>query len=281
MPLQECNRIKRALGLPFVLLILGAGFLSAQVQRNPQELEGVGVTEKLGASIDLDLTFIADNGQRVSLRSYFEGKNRPVLLNMVYYTCPMLCNLVLNGQTAALRELSWTPGNEFEIITVSIDPTETFDLARKKKVVYLSSYERPAPGWHFLVDHQGNAQRLADQVGFNYKYDEFTKQYAHAAALMVLTPDGRVSRYVYGIKPRALDLRLALTEASEFKFFQTLDRLLLYCFHYDPDAKSYVPFAINLMKLAGGVTVLIMGCVLWVLFRRERRAASTETFART
>jgi protein SCO1/2 len=239
----------------------------------PAELAGVGIQEKLGAQIDLNLTFTAENGYQVPLKQFF-APGRPVLLNLVYYQCPMLCNLVLNAQTGTLREIPWTPGREFEIVTISIDPAETFDLAARKRQTYLAGYERPAPGWHFLADHQGNARKLADQVGFRYRWDAQTQQFAHAAAIMFLTPDGRVSRYLYGIRFPARDMRLALTEASQSKFGLSVDRLLLYCFHYDPQARSYVLAAANVMRAGGALTVVVLAFVLWRLWRFERRLAA-------
>lgn len=239
----------------------------------PKGLQGVGIDEKLGEKIDLDLTFIAENGYPVALREYF-GKGRPVILNLVYYDCPMLCNLILNGQTKTLREIPWTPGKEYEVVTISIDPTETFALAQKKKAVYLAGYGRPAPGWHFLADHQGNVKKLAEQVGFRYKYDEDRGQYAHTAVIMVLTEDGVVSRYLYGIQFKTRDVRLALTEASNGKVGTITDRVLLYCFHYDPEAKGYVLFAVNLMRAGGVAVMLVLGGVLAVFWRRERRRAA-------
>ncbi len=257
------------LALLFVLVGLAGGAQTGL----PEELEGVGIRERLGETIDLDLTFIAENGYPVALREYF-GKGRPVLLNLVYYSCPMLCTLVLNGQTAALREIPWTPGQEFEVVTISIDPTETFALAQKKKQLYLTSYDRPAPGWHFLVDHQGNVRKLAEQIGFDYRYDERRQQYAHAAAIMVLTDDGRVSRYLYGIKYRARDLRLALAEASGGKVGSTLDRVLLFCYHYDPAEKSYVLMATTIMRAGGVLVVILLGVVLFRFWRNERRRSA-------
>lgn len=251
------------LGLPAALPV------AAAEQALPRELEGVGIEEKLGAEVDLDLTFIGENGYPVALRDYF-GRGRPVILNLVYYNCPMLCNLVLNGQTTALRELPWTPGEEFEVVTISIDPTETFALAQKKKALYLTNYERPAPGWHFLTDHQGNVKRLAGQIGFNYKYDESQRQYAHAAAIMILTEKGVVSRYLYGIRFKLRDLRLALAEASDGRVGGISERVLLFCFHYDPSSKSYVPFATNIMRAGGVLVVLILSFFLLRLWRRER-----------
>jgi protein SCO1 len=258
-------------------VLVPALFLSAASadESLPRELEGVGITEKLGQPVDLDLTFIGEDGYPVALRSFFH-KGKPVLLNLVYYSCPMLCNLVLNGQTKALREIPWTPGDQFEVVTISIDPTENFGLARGKKIVYLSSYERPAPGWHFLVDEKGNVKKLAEQIGFNYRFDEQRQQYAHSAAIIVLTPDGRMSRYLYGIRYNPRDLRLALTEAAEGKFGLSVERLLLFCFHYDPQAKSYVLFATNFMRAGGALIVLVLGFVIYRFWRRERMMVSTN-----
>ena len=153
----------------------------------PPQLEGVGIDEHLGSSVDLNLMFTGEDGYPVRLGQYF-NQGRPVILNLVYYNCPMLCTLILNGQTEALRAIPWTPGKEYEVVTISIDPRESFDVAQKKKAVYMGSFERPAPGWHFLTDRDGNVKRLAKQVGFNYRYDPRIEQYAHAAAIMVLTP---------------------------------------------------------------------------------------------
>ncbi len=256
---------------PINRLIAVPALLSAALfaeQALPPELQGVGIDEKLGWPIDLNLTFIAENGYPIALKEFFH-KDRPVILNLVYYSCPMLCNLVLNGQTAALREIPWTPGKEFEVVTISIDPTETFNLAQQKRAVYLESYGRASTGWHFLTDRDGNAKRLAEQVGFHYRYDEKTSQFAHAAAIMVLTPEGKVSRYLYGIRFSPRDLRLALTEAAESKFGLS-DRLLLFCFHYDPQARGYVLFATNFMRAGGALTVLALGLALFRLWRRER-----------
>jgi protein SCO1/2 len=232
-------------------------------------MQGVGVDEKIGSHVDLDLTFTAENGYRVPLRSFFH-KDRPVVLNLVYYECPMLCNLVLNGEVASFRELAWTPGDQFEVVTISINPEEGFDLAQKKKSLYLTSYGRPAPGWHFLVDDQGHAKQLAEQAGFHYKYDERQKQYAHAAAIMLLTPDGKMSRYLYGIKFKARDLRLGLTEASAGRGGVSLQKVLLFCFHYDPKVGSYVLFATNFMRIGGALSAAVLGIALVRLWRKER-----------
>ncbi|MGC8792870.1 MAG: SCO family protein [Bryobacteraceae bacterium] len=255
-------------------LVLGA----AAESKLPPELEGVGIVEKIGRSVDLELQFVAENGRPVRLEQFFH-QGRPVILNLVYYSCPMLCNLLLNGQTDALREISGTPGKDFEIVTISIDPTESFDLARHKRAAYLASYGRPAPGWHFLVDYQGNVKKLAEQVGFYYRYDEQTRQYAHAAAIMLLTPEGKLARCLYGVRFKPRDLRLALAEAARHRGSFSVDRLLLYCFHYDPQARSYVLFASNFMRAGGALSVLVLAAVLVRLWKRERKAAVQEKVA--
>jgi protein SCO1 len=265
-------KLLRSISAVFALALLG-GSLRADTaeEMTPRELRDVGITEHLGGQIDLDLTFIAEDGYPHALREYFQ-KGRPVILNLVYYTCPMLCNLVLNGQVDGMRKLPWTPGKEFEVVTISIDPNDHFGLARDKKAAYLASYNREAPGWHFMADNGGNVAKLASQIGFGYKMDPLTNQYAHAAAIFVLTPDGKISRYLYGVKFKPLDLRLAITEAAEGKSGVT-DRILLYCFHYDPAARGYVPFARNLMRLGGLLAMLVLGFVLYRLWRGERRLA--------
>jgi protein SCO1/2 len=259
----------------FTLLAMAAmPVAEAREETLPSELQGVDVVEHIGDKVDLDLQFTAESGYQVPLRQYFT-KGKPVLLNFVYYKCPMLCNLVLNGQTAALRELAWTAGQEFEIVTISIAPEEQFNLARAKKKYYLETYgrEAAASGWHFLTDWQGNTRKLADQIGFKYRWDAKTEQWAHTAAIMLLTPDGRISRYLYGVRFKERDLRLGLTEASAGKLGTVGDKLLLFCFHYDPEARGYVPFARNIMKLGGGLMVLLMGTVIGFLFRRERHSS--------
>jgi len=254
-----------------LMLTLASSVGLAEDPKLPPALEGVGVVERLGRNVDLDLEFTAENGYQVPLKSFFH-QGKPVLLNLVYYTCPMLCNLVLNGQTQVLRDVPWNPGDDFEIVTISIDPSDTFAIAKKKKQAYLESYGKPTSGWHFLTDYKGNVKKLAEQVGFHYKYDERQGQFMHSAAIMFLTPDGRMSRYLYGIKFKTRDVRLALTEASEGKLGVTIDKILLFCYHYDPSSKSYVPFARNLMRTGGVLIVLIFGMILFRLFRAERQA---------
>lgn len=256
------------------LALGGVVFAESREEIKPKELDQVGVTEHLNQQVDLNLTFIAEDGYPHALKEYFHS-GRPVVLNLVYYTCKMLCNIVLNAQVQSLRKIDWTPGEEYEIVTVSIDPAENFQLAREKKASYLESYGRPAPGWHFLADNGGNVRQLARQVGFGYKFDEGTAQYAHPAVVFILTPEGKMSRYLYGVQFKPLDVRLALTEAAQGKFGVT-ERILLFCFHYDPAAKGYVPFAQNIMKSSGVFTILVMGFFLYRFWRRERIRAALD-----
>lgn len=247
----------------------------------PREMNGVGIEEQLGKTVDLDLTFVAEGGKVRKLGEYFSS-GRPVILNLVYYRCPMLCNLTLNAQVNVLKELAWSPGKEFDVVTISIDPTETSEMAEEKKSAYMSNFDRPVSGgWHFLVDHSGNVKKLAAQVGFKYNYDPAQQQYAHSAAIMVLTPKGMVSRYLYGIKFKERDLRLALTEASDNKFGVSFEKIMLMCFHYDPSAKSYVLFATNVMRLGGLLVVLILGAFLYRNWRYEYLTRQTRISSST
>jgi protein SCO1/2 len=248
----------------------GPGVLPSNVR--PAQLEGVGVTEKLGNPIDLNLQFIAENGYPVALSEFFH-KGRPVILNLVYFTCPMLCTLVLNGETEALRAIPWTPGTEYEVVTISIDPNDNFGTARQKKMLYLASYDRPAPGWHFLVDKDGNAKRLAESVGFHYRYDARQEQFAHPAAIMILTPEGRLARYLYGVRYSPRDVRFALAEASEGRTTMAIEKILLFCYHYDPKIGAYTMFAMNFMRGGAVLTIALLAWYLTWMFRTERRRA--------
>jgi protein SCO1 len=241
----------------------------------PPQLVNVGVDEHLGASVNLDLQFIAENGYPVALRDFFH-KGKPVILDLVYYSCPMLCNLILNGQAQVMREIPWNPGDQYEVVTISIDPNESFDLARRKKETYLNSFNRPASGWHFLCDKDDNAKKLAEQIGYHYRYDPVQEQFAHPATIFILTPEGKVARYLYGTRFRPMDVRFALAEASEGRSTMAIEKILLFCYHYDPKANGYVLFASNFMRIGGATTVLLIGWFLWRMFKFERaRAART------
>lgn len=237
----------------------------------PDELEGVGITEKLGAQLPLDARFVADTGDTITLQQYFDGQ-RPVVLNLGYYGCPMLCGLVTNGLLEALTSMDWLPGQEFEIVTLSFDPQESQTLAALKKHNYLEQLGRPeaAAGWHFLVGQEAEIKRVTGAAGFDYRWNDRLGQFSHAAVLIVCTPDGRVSRYLYGILFDPQTLRLSLVEAAEGKVGSTVDKIILFCFQYDATAGRYAPAARNLMKAGGLVMILVLGGVLTKFWRREK-----------
>ena len=261
-----------------VCLWAGSGVASAQlVEQVPEALEEVGITEHLDAKLPMELEFRDEDGIPVTLGSYFDGE-RPVILTLNYYRCPMLCGLMLNGLVDGLDQMEWTPGQEFEIVTVSINPPETPALAKEKKQNYIKRYGRPSAmaGWHFLTGREPEIDRLAETVGFSFVYDPVEKQYAHAAAIFVCTPDGRVARYLYGIEYPPKRLKLGLLEASEGKIGSTLDQLILYCYHYDPSNRRYSPVAMNIMRVGGGATASILAVALGMFWLREwRRRKST------
>jgi len=240
--------------------------------RTPQEIEDIDTVEHLGDTVPLDLTFTDENGKEVALREYFK-EQRPVILTLNYYSCPMLCTLQLNGLADALQDLEWTPGQEFEIVTVSINPRETPQLAKLKKQNYIKEYGRPsaAPGWHFMTGKEENIRKLADAVGFRYKYDEDGDQYIHEAVLTVLAPDGVITRYLYGVMYEPKTLKLALLEGADGKIGSTIDRVILYCFHYDAAKGKYAPAAMNIMRAAGVLTAGLLTVVLLTFFLREAR----------
>ncbi len=253
----------------------------AQVVRDSvSELMGIDIIEHLGDSLPLNLSFVDDDGNEVTLSDYFKG-DKPVLLTLGYYECPMLCNLVFNGVSEGIKELGWVPGEKYEVVSVSIDPLETFELAANKKANYIKFLEMPeaAAGWHFLVTESENAKTLADAIGFKYYYVEDRDEYAHAAAAYLISPDGVISRYLYGIQYTGINLKLGLLEASEGKIGSTMDKILLYCFRYDPDAKGYVLFAQNAMKVGGVATVILIALLVGSLYLKERLKARSETAA--
>ncbi len=238
----------------------------------PGALQGVGIDQKLDQQIPLDLTFRDEYGKTVPLSTYFHD-NKPVIIAPVYYRCPMLCTQILNGLESSLKVVTFNAGQDFEVIALSFDPKDTPEIAAAKKAGYLRRYNRPgsANGWHFLTGDEANIKALTDSLGFHYKYDPKTDQFAHASGIMIATPDGRLSRYFYGVEYSPRDMRLGLVEASERKIGNPVDAVLLFCFHYDPATGKYGAVAMNMVRFAGAAFVLFGGTFLFVVFRRDFR----------
>ena len=259
--------------------------LGQRAEPPPDELSGVGVDEHLDAQLPLDATFTDTNGKTVTIGDYFDGE-RPVVLVPIYYTCPMLCGLTLNALLATLKEMDWTAGDQFRIVTVSFDPRETHKLAKAKRQNLLKEYGRPGAdeGWDLLVGKEDQIRRVTDAVGFNYKWNAKRQEYAHVAALIVCTPDGRVSQYMYGVEYQPRTTRLLLVDAADGKIGSPLDQLLLYCFHYNSADGTYAPMAMNIMRAGGTVTVIVLGLALfpvWLRAARRKRRATAQAPADT
>ena len=238
----------------------------------PDLLKDVGIDQKLDQSIPLDLAFRDEHGNPIQLGQYFGEK--PVILSLVYYNCPMLCTQVLNGLESSLKLLPVDIGKQFNVVTVSVDPAERPVLAEAKQALYSGLYGRPgaAKGWHFLTGDEQQIKRLANAVGFRYAYDPDSKQFAHASAIMVLTPKGKISRYFYGIQFPSRDLRLGLVEASEGKIGTPVDQVLLFCYHYDASTGKYGLLISRLIQAAAAATVLAIAGLVLVLYRKEHYA---------
>jgi protein SCO1/2 len=243
----------------------------APVDGRPPILRQVSIEQRLGRPLPLDSTFRDEAGRAVRLGDYFGGK--PVVLVLAYYNCPMLCTQVLNGLVSAMRVLSFDAGREYDVVTVSFDPRDEPSDARAKKEPYVSRYGRAgaAAGWHFLTGEKPSIDALTEAVGFRYAWDEKVGQFAHASAIYVATPEGKLSRYLYGIEYAPRDLRLALVEASQSRIGTPVDQLLLYCYHYDPAAGRYGAVVMNIVRVAGVAFTLILSTFLAMMWRRERR----------
>ena len=248
---------------------------AAAVTDLPPALAGVGIDQKLDLALPLDLAFRDESGKAVRLGDFFG--DRPVVLTLAYYHCPMLCPMVLEGLVRGLRPLSWDLGRQFEMVTVSIDPKETPEQAAAMKRKLVAEYGRTgaADGWHFLVGDAQSVARLADAAGFRYTRDEANDQYAHAAGLVIATPQGKISRYLYGIDQRPRDLRLALVEASDGKIGTLADQLLLFCFHYDPATGRYGAAAMTSLRVAAALT--LVGLIGFVATQLRRESAQSST----
>jgi protein SCO1/2 len=240
----------------------------------PPLLRDVGIDQKLNSQVPLDLVFRDESGNEVALRQYFGEK--PVVLVLAYYDCPMLCTIVLNGVLHSVKELKYNIGREFEVVTVSFDPTEKPSLAAAKKAIYVGLYGRPnaSAGWHFLTGDEPSIRQLTQAVGFRYNYDAQTKQYFHATGIMVLTPDGHLARYFYGIQYPSGNLRLGLVEASQGKIGSPVDQVLLYCSQYDPATGKYSVIVSHILKIAALATVLSLGGLVLAMSLGKKRAAA-------
>jgi len=249
------------------------GIMGTPSNLRPPHLENVGIDQHLDTQIPPNLVFTDDTGRTVMLGDYFGEK--PLIMNLVYYNCTMLCGEELAGLTSAMKLVKFDVGKEFEVITVSFDPRETPAIAAAKKKDFIGRYGRPgaAEGWHFLTGSADSINALAKAVGFKYQYDSKTNQYAHATAIMILTPQGHISRYLYGVDFPPKDVRLGLVEASQQKIGNPVDQVLLFCYHYDPATGKYGAVVANILKLGGVVTIVLLGGLLLVLFRLDKAAA--------
>lgn len=260
----------------FILTLITWAFYVMPVQaermeKAPKDIESLDVIEHLDSHLPLGLEFQDSSGKQVKLEDYFK-KDRPVILSLNYSNCPMLCSLQLTALVRGLRDLKWSANQQFDFVSVSIDPKETYQRANLTKQKYFKEYNRPgtADGWHFLCGEQPAITEIAKAIGIQYKYVEKRKEFAHPAVLVVCTPDGRISRYLYGVQFPEQTLRLALTEASEGKIGSTIDRFLLFCFHYDETSGRYAPTARNIMKIGGFATVFILTVVLIPYWRGRK-----------
>ncbi len=239
----------------------------------PEDLKRAEITEKLGAQVDIQgLIFRNEQGEEKPLSAYFQGQ-RPVIVTMIYYTCPGLCSYLLNGFTNSLRSLDWSIGKNFDVVTVSINPKEGPDVALGKKESYVKSYGRleSAPGWHFLTGNQDQIDKLAAQLGFGFYYDEAAKEYAHSAGIFVLTPTGKISRVLYGIDFPNRDLKLSLLEAGEGKVGTMMERFMMFCYQYNPGSKGYAFMAMRLVQAGGVVMLLFLSFWLGIFWWSQRK----------
>jgi protein SCO1/2 len=270
------------------LVSVAAGAQAAAPIVNPGEggtnqklaiFDQVGIEQRLNQQVPLDLTFTDEHGQQVKLGKYFGSK--PVILSLVYYQCPMLCSQVLSGLTGALNGIvRFNVGRDFEVVTVSFDPRDTAKDAAANKSSYVRRYRRQGAeqGWHFLTGSKEQIAALAGAVGFRYQWDPEIQQFAHASGIMLLTPDGRVAQYYYGIEYAPRDLQLGLIEASKGKIGNVVDQVLLYCYHYDPAKGKYGAAILNIMRMSALATVLLLGGFVIIMFRRDSRAAAQNRF---
>ena len=255
---------------------MGQGVMAPPANVRPPGLKNVSIEQHLNEQLPLSLSFRDETGKAVRLGDYFGRK--PVILSLVYYRCPMLCSEVLAGLEGSLRALSFDAGKEFNVLTVSFDPKDTPQTATEKKATTLKGYRRAgaAEGWHFLTGPQESIDALTRAVGFEYQYDAKTDQFAHSTAIMVVTPEGRLAQYYYGVEYPPKDLRLGLIQASQNKIGTLADQVILYCYHYDPQAGKYSAIISHIVQLGGALTILSIGILLAVLIRRGPHTEGRE-----
>lgn len=278
---QEIRRGRTALALCVLsLLLLAVAPLGARAQEEktgdlPGPLREVGFEQRLGEQLPLDAVFTNEAGEEVRLGDYFT--DRPVVLALVYFECPMLCNMIMTGMITSLDILTFTPGNEYEVVVVSFDPREDHYLATAKKRMYMEQYDRPGTegGFHFLTGEQASIDALTEAVGFSYVFDEEKDEFAHASGLTVVTSEGKISRYLFGIEYAPKDLRLALVESAQLKIGSAVDQLLLFCYDYDPSTGKYGAATMRLVQAGGAVTVLGLLVFIVLSRRRDKQVAST------
>jgi protein SCO1 len=259
------------------LFSLFASLPALSDEKIPTELQEIGIDENVGQKIDLTLPFRDETGQNVTLKNYFDGQ-KPVLLYLVYYGCPNLCTMVLNGGIESMKGITWNPGENYEVVAISIDSREKPELAREKKAAYLKEFGRPetGKGWHFLTGDEPSVAAITKQIGFRYKWDEESQQFAHGSAIFVLTPEGKISRYLFGIQYPPRDLKFAMLEASQGKTGSFMDRIVLFCFRYDASTKKYVLLAERIMTAGGALTLLVMGFIFSRFWKHERTRLNAQ-----
>lgn len=277
LPFIQSSKFRSSRGilnfaLPLAMILSGGAW--AHDSTRPAALRDVAFDQKLNQQVPLGLAFRDESGKTVQLADYI--KQKPVILTFVYYKCRDLCPLLLDGVVRSLRALSFDAGNQFDLITLSIDAHDSPALAAAKKKDIIDQYSRPgaAAGWHFLTGDEAEIQKLTQSVGFHYTYDPHTGEFAHATGMVLLTPKGRTARYYYGIDFSPRDLRLGLIEAAAGKIGSPIDQLLLFCYHYDPVTGKYGLLITNVIRLAGAATVVILGAFILIMLRRERSNAT-------
>ena len=273
------SRIVLCIGM-LAVVQTGAGRALADGEgslRVPHEIKGTEIIDKRGSLIPSDILLTNHRGEKIDLSNYFqEGNEKPVILTLGYYQCPMLCNLVLNGLLESLKTMSLKVGKDFRMISVSINPKETADLAKNKRANYLKSVSLGNDAdWDFYVGEESEVRRLADAVGFQYKYHERSKEYVHSAGIFILSPNGTLSRTLYGINYQASDVKMSLIDAGNHKIGSLLDRVILSCFHYNPDSHQYGVYVFGIMRLGGLLTVLVLSVMLFLYWRSEKRLTAS------